>query len=531
MVTDVTHLTSPSIGTAVSSAMSSRPTVDEETALLLRGTAEETPKGSIRAKVELARKENRPLRIKFGVDPTAPDLHLGHTVPLRKLKQFQDLGHTVIFLIGDFTTRIGDPTGRSVTRPALTPEQIEANTKTYLDQVWRILDREKTEVAYNSRWSAPMTFADVIKLASKYTVAQLLERDDFAKRYKSGQPIAVHEFLYPLVQGYDSVALKADVELCATDQIFNCLVARVLQQDAGQPPEAILAMPLLEGTDGVKKMSKSVPEHAIGVEDPPADMYGKLLSIPDAMIERYATLLLSDPLPAGLPPRDAKHALARAVVTAYAGADAAARAAEHFERVVVRGEAPTDVKTLDLRSEMTSEYMDVSDLLIRSGLVTSRNEVRNLLRAGAIEIDGRPPVPVQVQGVTLRRADFRSPIRDGATIQVGKRRFVKVQTDFKPLVMPLQGSFTWEHFVKGCYVATGGIQERKAGLVCWVSAVQFGNVMTWNSEKNMDLDALAMVARVNFAPPVEIRGAFLIPEDEMWWSPRTWVSSFKPEER
>ncbi|MEK7767888.1 MAG: tyrosine--tRNA ligase, partial [bacterium] len=260
--------------------------------LLLRGAAEEIPKGGLKAALARVEKEGRPLRVKFGIDPSSADLHLGHTVPLRKLKAFQDLGHEVIFLIGDFTAQIGDPTGRNAARPQLTKEQVAANAKTYLDQVWKVLDRGKTNVRYNSEWCEPMTFADVIRLASKQNVARILERDDFSKRHKAGIPIAVHEFLYPLVQGYDSVVLKADVELCSTDQIFNCHGGRALQEADGQPPAVILAMPLIEGTDGVAKMSKSSPEHAIGITERAKDMFGKLMSIPDALVEKYCTLLL-----------------------------------------------------------------------------------------------------------------------------------------------------------------------------------------------------------------------------------------------
>lgn len=392
--------------------------LDAQAAALLKGAAEEIPKGGIRAALARAAAEHRPLRIKLGMDPTAPDLHLGHTVPLRKLKLFQELGHTVIFLIGDFTAQIGDPTGRVVTRPPLTPDQVAANTATYLAQVGRLLDVAKAEVRYNSEWSARMTFADVIKLAAQYTVARLLERDDFSERYKAGKPIAVHEFLYPLVQGYDSVALKADIELCGTDQVFNCLVGRTLQEHAGQPPEAILIMPLMEGTDGVKKMSKSIPEHAIGITEMPGEMYGKLLSIPDALIEKYSALLLDAPVASGLSPRDAKHALAAAVVAAYHGPAAAAESREAFDRVFVKHEAPADAPEFLVPSGVLRDgKVRLTRLMVEAGLAESNGEAHRLVTQKAVEVDGVV--------ADDPRADIA--VTPGMVLKVGKRRFARLR--------------------------------------------------------------------------------------------------------
>ncbi len=393
-------------------------TVEEELARLLRGAAEEIPKGGLKEKLIRARAEKRPLRVKFGMDPNTSDLHLGHTVPLRKLRAFQDLGHRVIFLIGDFTAQIGDPSDRSSTRPQLTRKEVLAHMKTYQAQVWKVLDKKKTAVEYNSRWYSRMKFADVINLAAKYTVARLLERDDFSNRYKAGRPIGVHEFLYPLMQGYDSVALKADVELCSTDQIFNCHVARVLQEDAGQPPEVILAMPLIEGTDGVQKMSKSLPENAIGITESPSEMYGKLLSIPDTLIAKYSELLLDEPLAVELSPRDAKHAMARALVARYHGERAAAAAADHFERVVVRGEAPEDVAEVTISSAALKDgCLWVVRLLVDAGLAPSKAEAQRLITQGAVELSG--------QRLGDPKADV--PVLDGAVLKVGKRRFARLR--------------------------------------------------------------------------------------------------------
>jgi tyrosyl-tRNA synthetase len=383
----------------------------------MRGVAEEIPRGGLREKLASACAENRPLRVKWGADPSAPHLHLGHTVVLRKLREFQDMGHTVDFLIGDFTGMIGDPSGRSSTRPALTRGEIMKNAGTYRDQVWKILDRKRTRVVFNSRWCSKLKFDDVIRLASKQTVARLLERDDFTKRYREGIPIGLHEFLYPIVQGYDSVVLKSDVEMCGTDQIFNCHVARALQEDAGQPPEVILAMPLLEGTDGVQKMSKSLG-NAIGITDSPKEIYGKLLSIPDTLTPKYAELLLDEPLEPNLSPRNAKHALARRLVARYHGPKAAASAAAGFERVFVRGETPEDAPEVKIPPDALKDgRVAIVGLIVHAGLASSRGEARRLVEQGAVELDGRR--------ITDPRAELA--VKDGSALKVGKRRFARLK--------------------------------------------------------------------------------------------------------
>jgi tyrosyl-tRNA synthetase len=389
----------------------------EELTSLLRNVAEEIPRGGLGEKLARAREENRPLRIKYGADPSAPHLHLGHTVELRKLRQFQDLGHTVDFLIGDFTGMIGDPSGRSVTRPALTKQDVARNARTYEKQVWKILDRKRTRVVFNSRWCAKLKFEDVIRLASQYTVARLLERDDFTKRWKEGTPIGLHEFLYPIVQGYDSVVLKSDIEMCGTDQIFNCHVGRAMQESAGQPPEVILALPLLEGTDGVAKMSKS-QGNAIGITETPKEMYGKLLSIPDGLTAKYAALLLDAPLDPTLGPRDAKHALARALVTRYLGGKAAKEAAEEFERVFVRREAPQDAPRMAVPdSSLNNGRASILRLLLDTRMAPSKNEAHRLVSQGAVELDGAR--------ITDPKAEVT--VKDGALLRVGKRRFARLK--------------------------------------------------------------------------------------------------------
>jgi len=393
------------------------PPPEEQAEALLKGAAEEIPKGGLLEKLRKARAENRPLLVKYGADPNAPHIHLGHTVPLRKLRQFQDFGHTIQFLIGDFTAMIGDPSGRSSTRPPLTHAEVMKNAKTYQDQVWKLLDKRKTKVVFNSTWCKKLKFDDVIRLASKYTVARLLERDDFMKRYKEGKPIGLHEFLYPLVQGYDSVVLESDVEMCGTDQIFNCHVGRALQEASGQAPEVILSVPLLEGTDGVAKMSKSLG-NAIGITEPPGEIYGKLLSIPDTLIGKYFELLLGAAPPAGMSPRDAKHALARGIVARYHGEKAAAAAAERFEKMFVRGEAPEDAPEAVLPAGSLKEgKIWALKLLTLTGAAPSRGEAERLIRQGAVELDG--------SRVDDPRADI--PVRDGMVLKVGKRRFVKVR--------------------------------------------------------------------------------------------------------
>lgn len=365
--------------------------VEEQLALIQRGADEILVEAELVAKL----KRGQPLRIKAGFDPTAPDLHLGHTVLINKLRQFQDLGHQVIFLIGDFTGMIGDPSGKSVTRPPLTREQVLENAETYKSQVFKILDPAKTEVAFNSTWMDQLTPADFIRLASQYTVARMLERDDFSKRYASNQPIAIHEFLYPLVQGYDSVALKADVELGGTDQKFNLLMGRELQRAYGQEAQVILTMPLLEGLDGVKKMSKSLGNY-IGIQEAPGVMYSKLVSIPDTLMWRYFELLsfrsldeidsFRKDVEAGANPRDIKIKLAEEIVARFHGEEAAASAHKSAGNRLKEGELPEDLPEIELSSP---EDMPVASVLNKAGLAKNAAAARDLLGAGSVKVDGQ----------------------------------------------------------------------------------------------------------------------------------------------
>jgi tyrosyl-tRNA synthetase len=365
----------------------------------------------------------RPLRVKAGFDPTAPDLHLGHTVLINKLRQLQDLGHHIIFLIGDFTGMIGDPTGKNATRPPLTREQIEENAKTYQAQVFKILDPEKTEVAFNSTWMDKLTSVDMIKLAAKYNVARMLERDDFGKRYKSGQQIAIHEFLYPLVQGYDSVALKADLELGGTDQKFNLLVGRELQKDYGQPSQCILTMPLLEGLDGVNKMSKSLGNY-VGITESPEQIFGKLMSVSDELMWRYIELLSFESLAtirkwkeevgAGRNPRDIKVTLAQEIVARFHDRTAAVKALADFEARFKQGEIPEDIPEVTLSAG--GEAMPIVQILKQAGLTASTSEAMRTIEQGGVKLDGQ-----KVSDKALK-LEGRGPF----VIQVGKRKFVRV---------------------------------------------------------------------------------------------------------
>ena len=369
-------------------------------------------------------KRGKPLRIKEGFDPTRPDLHIGHAVQFNKLRQLQDLGHHVIFLIGDFTGLIGDPTGRNVTRPALSPEELAVNAKTYTDQVFLILDREKTEVAFNSKWLTPLGADGMIKLASRYTVARMLERDDFAQRYRSGQPIAIHEFLYPLAQGYDSVALKADVELGGTDQKFNLLVGRELQRHYGQEPQCILTLPLLEGLDGVNKMSKSLDNY-VGLTDPPNEMFGKLMSISDELMWRYYELLsfrsegdiskLKAECAGGRNPRDAKVAFAQEIVARFHSQAAAEHAQAEFEARFRGGALPEDMPEVTLHS--AGAGLPIAQLAKQAGIVDSTSEALRLIAQRGLKVDG--------DVVT----DKSLVIRAGGTVvvQAGKRKFARVR--------------------------------------------------------------------------------------------------------
>lgn len=391
--------------------------VEEQLALIQRGADEILVEAELVAKL----KRGQPLRIKAGFDPTAPDLHLGHTVLINKLRQFQDLGHQVIFLIGDFTGMIGDPSGKSVTRPPLTREQVLENAETYKSQVFKILDPAKTEVAFNSTWMDQLTPADFIRLASQYTVARMLERDDFSKRYASNQPIAIHEFLYPLVQGYDSVALKTDVELGGTDQKFNLLMGRELQRAYGQEAQVILTMPLLEGLDGVKKMSKSLGNY-IGIQEAPGVMYSKLVSIPDTLMWRYFELLsfrsldeidsFRKDVEAGANPRDIKIKLAEEIVARFHGEEAAASAHKSAGNRLKDGELPEDLPEIELSSP---EDMPVASVLNKAGLVKNAAAARDLLGAGSVKVDG------QVVDRT-----FMLALGETRVFQAGKKAFARI---------------------------------------------------------------------------------------------------------
>ncbi|MDO8332363.1 MAG: tyrosine--tRNA ligase [Pseudomonas sp.] len=364
--------------------------VEEQLALIKRGAEEVLVESELVAKL----KRGQPLRIKAGFDPTAPDLHLGHTVLINKLRQFQELGHQVVFLIGDFTGMIGDPSGKSATRPPLTREQVLENAETYKSQVFKILDPAKTEVAFNSTWMDQLSPADFIRLTSQYTVARMLERDDFSKRYSTNQPIAIHEFLYPLVQGYDSVALRADIELGGTDQKFNLLMGRELQRAYGQEPQVILTMPLLEGLDGVKKMSKSLGNY-VGIQEAPGVMYGKLVSIPDALMWRYFELLsfrsmeeiaaFKRDVDAGANPRDIKILLAEEIVARFHGDEAATTAHRAAGNRMKEGELPEDLPEIEL---LSAEDLPISSLLNKAGMVKNAAAARDLLASGAVRIDG-----------------------------------------------------------------------------------------------------------------------------------------------
>jgi len=395
--------------------------IAEQVAIAKRGTVEIYRESQLAQKLAEAAKDNRQLRIKLGLDPTAPDIHLGHTVQLRKVRQFQDMGHKAVMIIGDYTARIGDPSGQDKTRPMLTGETIDANAKTYLDQASKVLDTssEKLEVRYNSQWLAPLNFEDVLRLASSMTVARMLERDNFALRYKRGDPISVHEFLYPLMQGYDSVMVQADVELGGTDQTFNLLVGRDLQRLYGQPEQVVLTLPLLIGLDGTQKMSKSKGNY-IGVTDPPGEMFGKVMSIPDELMANYYTLLTSVPESeitalcnsSKTHPKEAKVRLGKTIVEWYWGREAADAAAAEFERVFAQKQLPDDMTEV----KMTAAPVMASKLLLEAGLVESGGEAKRAIKQGGASIDGQ------------RLSDPNDMItpRTGMVVRVGKRRFAKL---------------------------------------------------------------------------------------------------------
>jgi len=399
---------------------------------LKKGTVEIIQEEELLDRLEKSIRENKPLRVKAGFDPTAPDIHLGHTVLLRKMKHFQDLGHEVIFLIGDFTGLIGDPSGRSSTRKPMTREEINRNAETYRQQIFKILDPEKTIIDFNSRWLGALTSFDIINLAAKYTVARLLERDDFALRLKSGLPICVHEILYPLMQAYDSVALRADVELGGTDQKFNLLVGRDLQREFGQEPQIVITMPLLEGLDGVEKMSKSLGNY-VGITEPPQEIYGKIMSISDELMYRYYELLTDirleqieswrkDAEAGKINPRDLKAKLAWLIVADFWGKEEADRAAEEFDRVFRRRELPqemTEIALTFLPEEKRELSLNIVDLLVNYNLVPSRSEAKRLIRQGGVDLDGQ-----RVDNINFM-IDF-SQVKEHV-LRLGKKRFFRLK--------------------------------------------------------------------------------------------------------
>lgn len=399
--------------------------VEEQLAYLRKGVAEIIPEAEFRAKLEQSLKTGKPLRVKLGVDPTAPDLHLGHTVVMRKLKHFQDLGHTAIFLIGGFTAMVGDPTGQSETRPPLTREQVDANAKTYLDQAFRILDREKTEVVNNADWLGKLTSIEMIQLGAKYRLARMLEREDFRSRLAANQPISVHELFYPLLVAYDSVEVNSDVELGATEQKFNLLIGREIQREYGKPQQVALTMPILVGLDGERKMSKSLNNY-VGITEPPQEIFGKLMSISDAQMwlyyelltdfdERTITRLKEEVRNGDLPPIDAKMQLAHIIIAGFHGEAAAKKAAEEFQRVFRDRQAPADAPVI---MQSLSEPKRLSALLAEWKLAPSRSEAERLIKQGGVEIDNARVDDVQRQIDLSKPSEF--------LLRAGKKKFVRV---------------------------------------------------------------------------------------------------------
>jgi len=390
--------------------------IKEQLTLLTRGALEILPKGSLEQKLKLAAKEGRPLRVKAGFDPTAPDLHLGHTVLLEKLRQFQICGHQVVFLIGDFTGMIGDPTGKNETRPPLTQEDVVANAETYKEQVFKVLDPAQTEVRFNSEWLNKLSAADLVRLAAKATVARMLERDDFEKRYKGGQAIAIHEFLYPLIQGYDSVALDADVELGGNDQKFNLLMGRQLQEAYGKAPQMILTMPLLEGLDGVNKMSKSLNNY-VGVAEPAKEQFGKLMSISDDLMVKYYELLTDVDMVEmkSMHPMQAKKQLAAIIADRFHGNGAGGKAREAFESQFAKKEVPDEMPEVTLMAEDGGLW--IARALTQTGLTQSNGEAVRLIKQGALSIDGEK----------INDKDYKLQTGGSYLIKLGKRRFVRLK--------------------------------------------------------------------------------------------------------
>jgi tyrosyl-tRNA synthetase len=381
-------------------------------ARLTRNAVDSLPRGALAERLATG----RPLRVKLGLDPTASDLHLGHTVVLQKLREFQDAGHTVVLIIGDYTARVGDPSGRSATRPVLSPEEIDAHARTYVEQAAKVLrtDADSFEVRHNGEW-LDMPMEELLRLVRVPTVAQLLERDDFSKRMAANEPVSLLELLYPVLQGYDSVAVRADVELGGTDQTFNLLMGRSIQSAYGQPQQSILTVPILPGTDGVQKMSKSLGNH-IGITEPPGEMYGKTLSLPDAAMDTWYDLLLGRPVPEGLPPRDAKRALARAIVERFHGADAAAKAEAAFDRVFVAGGLPAEVEEAEVRPANGSVHLPELMADLFGG---SRSEARRKIAQGGVRLDG--------ERVAADVLDLPGEALDGRVLQVGKRQFRRLR--------------------------------------------------------------------------------------------------------
>ncbi|HHV16990.1 MAG TPA: tyrosine--tRNA ligase [Gelria sp.] len=394
--------------------------VNEQVQIIRRGVAEIIPEEELKRKLKKSIKEKRPLKVKLGLDPTAPDIHLGHTVVLNKLRQFQDLGHEVHLIIGDFTARIGDPSGKSETRKQLSEKEIQINASTYQEQIFKVLDAKKTIIHFNSKWLMPLTLEDILNLAGKYTVARMLERDDFDNRYKEGLPIGIHEFMYPLMQGYDSVVLEADVELGGTDQKFNLLVGRNLLKEYGLEPQVTLTMPILEGTDGVQKMSKSLGNY-IGVNEDAYEMFGKTMSIPDELIIRYFELVTQvpqaeiDKMEKGmqegtLNPRDAKARLAREIITIYHNEEEALKAQERFQLVFSKGDIPEDIP----ETMVTEKELWLPKFLLEQGMVDSTSDGRRMIKQGAVRLDGEKCLVENIEA------------KNEMVIQVGKRKFIKL---------------------------------------------------------------------------------------------------------
>jgi len=398
--------------------------INKQLEVIRRGAIEIFPEEELFQKLKRSIAKDRSLRVKCGFDPSAPDIHLGHTVLLRKLRQFQELGHTAVIIVGDFTAMVGDPSGRSKTRPQLTHEQTMENAQSYLDQVRKVVLSERLEVVFNGEWFAKMDLVDILRLTSKMTVARMLERDDFAVRFKDGSPIAISEFLYPLMQGYDSVMVRSDVEIGATEQKFNLLVGRGLQSNAGMEQQACITMPVLPGTDGVRRMGKSMGNY-IGVDEHPKEMYGKVMSIPDDVMRQYFELLtefsveeidvfLSDKTH----PRDAKAALALRLVEMYHSTDAARKAAEEFDRVFRKGKMPEEIPPAPIPGDLVEGgTAEIIKLLRAAGLVSSNSDARRMIQQGAVSVNGE----------RITKIDARVPVEDGTIVQVGKRKFASVK--------------------------------------------------------------------------------------------------------